>query len=969
MRSSGSVLIVVLGLLAILAVIGITFVTMSNLDRRTAVNFAIQSQFMLAADGAVDYVCHHLVQDLWRYDAGTHHYVEQLLTDSNTGIYIVRNEPYDYPNAQVDPWLATSVEDPTPAGFHYSYGNQTGTFFGLTSWGTTTLSTERPNNLGLPLAGNVIPRYTTGTGHGVWIPDLSFPFDVGLIRTSVTVQDHGAMVNLNAHGRLTAGGQVPEQNQRFGYYVGDVDLEYFGFQSTEVLDGTRTPPGLWRYNNRPYNDFLMQPVIENPARYGDRPFTLDEEFELRRLTGTYYLSRLESFNSAIEGDPSSSSYAATRSGRRLSLTTVGWTSEVQPDPNVTPARRANRPRPDTRTLTQPITWSARKIDLNLDDPAAIGQALSEGNVFQSGDTALASQFAANICAFRDGTPTPAGESAIRYYNDLQRSGASPQPIISKVEETHKNITQGGKPMREYTIKVQVISPWPGDVADDYSGLTVEGISLNAEGGQAFDPAFPATKMAGEAPAPAEPAPHPFVSETKVVTDMNTKLSLVLKGIALMARVGSMTRTIDELDEGDIDDLEDNSALHRKICIEYEHRVPDDLCPVRVVYIAVESSGAPDDDGGEWFTGTGGSIDAFTNDTAARGKIPIRFPRSVVNRSRQSGQMPRKGLPPVKVDSPVNIPSFRAFARAGDLNRVLCQNQQEVIDNKEFWPWVPRVAKRSAEADADVQLDTHTVTFNWRDASLTSVSRQNAANVFCVGGPWLDGIDNDGDGMFDEDGAVCGPQDDTAFIAPPFLSNYSDEGTGAVNQVAGGGQPALIQDDRGRSGGPELRVAGKINLNTATSDTLAALARGVGLQSQQSIVVNAVKNARASGALRSPAQIVSQPGPTGTDWEDARGVLERRDLLYTRISNIASARGDTFSIYGTVQYGHVEQVQPVTSPPTFRYEVVRSRRFWALVDRSPSCAYCPMVLRGGTTDQYITNRNFIRPRILNFQWID
>jgi len=91
MKPSGSVLIVVLGLLAILALIGITFITMSNLDRRTATNFALQSQFMLAADGAVDYVCHHLVQDAWAYDAQTHTYKDQLLNDQNQGNGLLRN--------------------------------------------------------------------------------------------------------------------------------------------------------------------------------------------------------------------------------------------------------------------------------------------------------------------------------------------------------------------------------------------------------------------------------------------------------------------------------------------------------------------------------------------------------------------------------------------------------------------------------------------------------------------------------------------------------------------------------------------------------------------------------------------------------------------------------------------------------------------------------------------------------------
>ena len=85
MRQRGSILIVVLGLLAILAIVGVAFVTMSSIDRSTAANFALQSQFDLAADGAVDYVSHYLVQDLWEWHVFTNSYKGFILT-TNTDI-------------------------------------------------------------------------------------------------------------------------------------------------------------------------------------------------------------------------------------------------------------------------------------------------------------------------------------------------------------------------------------------------------------------------------------------------------------------------------------------------------------------------------------------------------------------------------------------------------------------------------------------------------------------------------------------------------------------------------------------------------------------------------------------------------------------------------------------------------------------------------------------------------------------
>ena len=173
------------------------------------------------------------------------------------------------------------------------------------------------------------------------------------------------------------------------------------------------------------------------------------------------------------------------------------------------------------------------------------------------------------------------------------------------------------------------------------------------------------------------------------------------------------------------------------------------------------------------------------------------------------------------------------------------------------------------------------------AAGTGTAAAYAANVLSVGGPWNDGLDNDGDGETD-------------------LS------------------------DTGLSGGPEFRVAGKINLNTAVTETLSAL----GLASLP------------AKPIKSPAQVL-----TGAPMTNG---LKYRDEPFALISNIATVRSDTFSVYGTVQI-----VDPTTQsdgviPDT---GIVRSRRFWALVDRSPSLAYPP------------GSANYIRPRILNFQWLD
>jgi len=953
MRSPGSVLIVVLGLLAILAVVGLTFVTMSSIDRRTAANFALQSQFMLAADGAVDYVCHHLIQDLWYYDPKTALYHDHLLTDQNGGageeVPLARNEPFDYPSDTYDPWLSSPPEYTAGQGLsipgtgHFSYGNQGGTHYGLTSWGLGTPQNERPNNLGWPTAGQVRP-YTTGNGHGVWIPDLSFPFDVGLIRVSVTVLDHGAMTNLNAHGRSSASvGECP----RYGYFISDVDPQHFGFDVQNLLNGAGQVPGLWREQDKPYNDHLYKAIIENPGRYGDKPFTLDEEFELRRLIGTHFQSRLEEFGGGnLDSAPDTASDTTARN--RLSLTTISWTSEVRPDFEGPGGEvfqvETKLPGGDDAEYAE---WSPRKIDLNLDTIEEIKNAMAAGYVFDETDEVsrkIRNQLLANIAAFRDGSGTDDPEDPedmpIKTWPEAgNRVGAAPQPVFSKIKITKEGQEQNedGDVETIWAVKVQVVSPWRGNVFGDKDGLAVDDMILNAipidESGTSItwdEPVFPLPErmLAGK----------PWTFTAKVTTQDDAPVASALKCIDLKAA----GMTIDRIESSLLADLSANDARHREIYRELERRRPNDTESIDVVYI------------GKWVDGDGGGMNNFSFAADNPSGIPIRFPRSVkVSTAKEDTAdrtLPEKGLPPYPMtdDAGEDI-SFRAFARLADLNQVLCPTREDYAGLQEgedgFWPWVTRVAEKAGLTGQALLEAEERLKFNWNDTNLPTpgnYSRMNAANVFCVGGPWLDELDNDGDGCADEDGTTAFPT--------------ADEGIG----------PEDANDDKGRFGGPELRVAGKINLNTATDETLRALAKTFDFQKPDSppdkiwdLFVDYVKDLRNQEAIVTPAQIVTrvQDADVLITRNEFKGAIERRDLPYTLISNVATVRSDTFSIYGTIEYGHVQGRPPTNTS----FKTMRRRRFWALVDRSPCLAYYPGP-RGH-------NPKFIRPRILNFQWLD
>ncbi len=981
MKPSGSVLIVVLGLLAILALIGITFITMSNLDRRTATNFALQSQFMLAADGAVDYVCHHLVQDAWAYDPQSHSYKDQLLNDYNPNRDngLLRNEPFDYPHDDYDPWLSTSPDTQSggsqslPLPPHFSYAHLTpeaynfsGTRgpFGLRDWGESTETDCRPNNLGFPTFEDnrvKVKVYTQSgqPGHGVWNPELSFPCETGLVRVSVTVIDHASMVNLNAHGNTA--------QSRHGYYVSDFDpsalpgLSTGGLATALAGGGTTTDP-LYGSDGIPGNPVQMAAVIENPEDYHDRPFTLDEEVELRRLTGTFFRSRLETCFTDIESDPEDTQ-VEIKARRRLSLTTVGWTSQVRPN-------RTNGSQASPRFNNEGEGYRWRKVDLNRDKPADIKDAVQHANIFQDSNN-VARQFAANICGFRNGEE---GNAVKEYDGTL---GASRQPLFSKVKATVQNTTNNqNEPISRWTVEVQVISPWDGDHPGDTGGLGTDGISLNAQGAN-FDDSLPD-------PMPGPGEANQFSTSCTVEVPQGEHFTEELEEITLECK----GKVIDKIEDNEMGGIEDGKGIHRPIHYEDEERYSGDSHPVRVVYI------------GDWTGGFGNSMTEWSNPQNAEGtsNIPIRFPRSVGEDALNSASGPAHGLsdptrlarrtddaddlqltilaaappppppppPPGGGDGPEGgLPphwrsgisenyGYRAFARLGDLNQVLCPEK-----GQDFWPWVPRVAKAGPGDEDEIK-------FCWRDDSTLQhygdTNRMNAANIFCVGGPWNDVLDNDGDGAADADS----DSPDRGIL------QSSAGAVGGPTRLAGRANDAAVADDLqltilafqpqppptgggGRFGGPEIRVAGQINVNTATRDTLQALGTAFGIGNLD----GAVLALRQNGPILSPAQIARQNLSTsgGNPKGDPTEGVEANEMAYTLLSNILTVRSDTFSVYGTVQYGHV-----ASNTFPYKFNVVRSRRFWALVDRSPSLAFCPH-------DNEKPNKEFIHPRVLNFQWLD
>jgi len=878
MRQPGSVLIVVLGLLAILAVVGITFVTMSSIDRSTASNFALQTQFELAKDGAVEFAVHHLAQDLWELKNRT--YTTMLMSGINN------NDPWDAPGAD-DPWLANTVE-PAAAGSppkYLSFGGRTGLLYGI-SFGGMAPPSDAPDNLGTGV---------TGARNGIWLLELAFPYEGGLVRVSLTIQDHASLINLNAHGNNVSPNSWPLSDMiGWGYFISDVDP---GFGSkvdmTRLLIGDTSRPGRWGpIKKAPGNPNAGEILFENPAaavpwqwdgKYpsnvieGDYPLDLDEEFDLRRIPKTGD----PKFPTRVAGgsNPIIAGLVANANPTlRLAYTTVGWTSECRGDWNSAGHMNASGEG----------AWSARKADLNYDDPKAIYNAMALGRTCPlNGDHTWGGQFAANVAGFRDGT-SGCGIKGYDLGSGPTCAAASRQPILSKVSAQMDGGALDGR--QPWKIMIQIISPWNSDTYQNEAlGLTTQGIRCEVNGTTAGSNSDHMHDPAHEAPKVIE-ATGIMGDEGKPLTDALKTLTIVYSPANYAGDV-----TLDQLESEDIALLAANpqGGIYRPICVETEKRgtnAPPNT-ETTVLYV------------GPWQKGLNGDINSFAQSSKdLTSGIPIRFPRSVDGSS--------SNLPP---QAPAAGKPFKAIARLGDIDQILCQPSGK--GPADFWPWVIRVAK-SAGKDTEIDLK-----FNWDDTTPpggSNVSRLNASNVLAVGGPWKDNIDNDGDNKKDTD----------------------DAGTG--NSAT----------DLGRFAGPELRVAGKVNLNTATDSTFWAMESGLRLQSGCLRSLAAANPRRIFRSIAEVRSTLPKMDYDQTSNPNARGWIEQRDEAFNRISNIASIRSDTYSVYGTVQYGTIEK-----SGATKTFKELRKRRFWALVDRSPTLAYSP------------TDSNFIPPRVMILQWMN
>jgi hypothetical protein len=897
------VLVVVLGVLAILAVIGVAFITMAAIERSSARSFAVQTQMRASADGAVDFVSHYLVSDLW-YGPSADRF---LLKEGPFG----DSEAYDVAG-QVDDWLSGCIDSaalaPDHFAFAYSQDHPKAAGVDLSMYGITLGRLgAKVDNLAFPAGAR--------SENGIWNWQLTHPLNEYVVLASVTVIDHGGLINLNAHGnRYASDGDwmgVNEEDATYhtcagkGYFISDVDPGALTGIPDDFVQrllegyapggGPDEVYGRWSFGGdvfRPANGATGQTWVENPSGgLPNIPFSLAEEFELRRLSGTYFRSRIEWMYDDMNADPDN---AGPHALRRLRFTTQSWTSEMRGDG-----------KSDEHVTAEGEDWSAPKADINKDDAKTIYNALKDIGAIETGTTDSDGkkfrQFCANVVGFRrktgHNTPVSVGDpddaaDPVRNYMPAERqpvfalagcqlaemTGSAPDPDDDESEDTRK---------RKYKVRVWVTSPWPGPYAGSTAGLG-SGLKVTFEG--------PRVSGTGEETISSSIAYKDWQSGVLEVEVQCHEAELLPQGldeIRLWKHVSGKNLVLDKIGKQDIeamtfgvDEVPSTNwkSIRRQIHVADETRGETPADVVKVVYFSDWAEG-----------GNAGDADPVKPyvDNKPDPKIPVRFPNCVPGDDEYTGMM---GHLPVRASAAGG--DCKAFPRLGDLNQVL----RFAPGDDQWWaqPWILYVTGKIGGTETEDSFK-----WNWKHNS-GGAEAALAANALCVDSPWADEIDNDGDG--DKD--------------------WDDDGkTGA-----------------GRFGGPETRVNGKINLNTATDETFEALGAGVGLSGSQ------LKALCDGGPLVSPADILDRGAPAVAA-SDTMGPLEERDIYYTRISNIATTRSDTFSIYGTVQ---------LVLPPTATgggVVVMRTRHFWAMVDRSPSLAYSP------------SDKQFIHPRVMNFQWLN
>jgi len=950
----GTILVVVLGILAVLAIIGATMIKVARVDSLAARSYRQGTELDLGVESALEWLEYKLVTDY--YDK---------LDNQTLGAY---DNPHERncPIALISPYYSN--------GYVLGHTNVTARGLYLTSSNAYYKSGYNAEDGGhnLPVV-TPMPRwrpYGQGTSASGHLPDgmvmndpgksgcfpglVMYTSDGRQVLVSLTVVDLSGMYNLNYHGDnvkdvTTHCGQSYHDEM---VYPTDIAPNWTDSTSDKhspiasgddfgsfILNckrwGTDGQPELKdkqiNYldpSNKANKDAKTATQARTPYAE-DVPFTLEDLFELSHWNGTRFTSRVEQLLPNTL-NRTGEERADAKMFRRSLFTVLSFVS------------CARKPYDTGRDAESEYYGGLHvKADLNNgpeDKPTSIDtlkenplrMALLGTGMFGGYPNQELDQIVANIMDFRDEDCRPGAIEAGSYV----AFGVDAQPFINEVyvDDANKQVVagSGGNPgYTIYPVYIELANPYKKDLVkgDAFTSLTV-GSGANRKS-VSVSTGYTISKCA------ADQYQTGRVRQTTVQVEDGQDWKDYVFPVELHAsakqRGGSKTWDIiiDRFKHSDSYQPTTGQSLQRLSCGGKDrygttHKYFggwDDRAAVRSV--TMSGGGQP---------GDGMAFSANPSDGTTKIARPIE------NRS----------LTPSWTDAKRGryLASEMSFRRIGDIARVLRIGHPDASGTGLTVP--ERLGGFSETTVRNAYVDI-----------LNRNSYRRLTTVVTVGSPYCDNVDNDGDTYADEDDFTYG--------------DPSGTGTGSTQKY----------DNLG----PELYEWGKISLKTARPEVIRGLlpaqlknpqaSRSWGNDSYMWRLAEDIctyaqdkNNNGSSPKVKCPADLLDlsdRNGRKATDMfigdgcdDDNNGAVDdwaEQSWLYGFMSNWATTRSDSFAVYGTVQLvtgsGRVEGV----------------RHFLAVLDRVPATAYRPFSTRPTERVPGQPNEHYLGMRRVLLTWLD
>lgn len=963
----GTILVVALGVLAVLAILGATMVKMARVDNLSARSFKYGTSLNLAVDSALEWLEYRLVTDYYMKGEGKYYSSASKRWNQDTW----KGGPFDNPH---DPSVPIALISPSQKGtITYStsvtdrslYLTSDGKYCDRSNSSAYRRLPDRWHNLPLgPFMAAPGESYSGQYFDGGIMKDLG-PGNVDrlsirvngnrIVQVSLTVLDLCGRLNLNYHGDLGYDG-VTHSGQSYedpGILISEVAPNWATSGAKhrrapyDVNDRWRTALSnskRWGDDNKPeladmrMNQFEPSNKANKLAKtgtsarspyYDDVPFGLEDLYELLQLNGTEATTRVErlwrrSFaRTGLERRPDVKMYY------KSFFTTHSWATSAR-----------------TRFEDEEPGGLYVKADLNngpADDPSSedtlkenpLRMALLASGLANSYPNRDVDQIVANIMDYRDQDSRPRAINVGSY----TVFGIDAQPYINEVfvDVANRVISKDADNNLIQTVPVYIELANPYEIelkkGESYSGLTY-GASRTSLSGKLPD-TIPSggsvsSKQKGRVinfevtcKISENPASQVWPVELQAVAKTTHKSSAQQKSYTILIDRFTGTGTAQP------------GQSWQRLCVRGKDRTG-----AATVYFG--GWDARVNEASETCYDAGTKKGRFAVNTAAA-TAAAKIARPVENRSKTPEERSQKRYKPEEM----------SFYRIGDIARVMR------IGHIEEGSTAKTVSERLAEkADASVR-ELHVDVLDEKYARIV--------NFVTVGSQFFDNYDNDGDGK---------PKSTTSTAT----TNQDEDDVGDSSQ----------KDD---NLGPEIYDMAKINLKTARPEVIRAMIP-VQLKNRKarSFVLSdndlwklaediceygqdaRNNNIRPSACkLRLPTDILRMTtkyagkGVTelfvgdGCD-DDGNGAVDdyaERTWLYGYMSNWASTRSDSFAVYGTVRL--------VAGDGDGKVEGVR--HFMAVLDRVPATAFSPYRTRAVGVDPGEPNKKYLGMRRVMMTWLD